>query len=320
MKYHYLRALLFSQFKSASVEQLTGWKEAEIFDSKSAHSPTFEVAMAEHVSIRPGTANHALLTVYSALHCLSEPTLSGKANEILLLSNRRKWTEGDEKTFVEFPYTLNQVDYIRWLALDYWTVTEVVILSLGLRPERQVCDEMERINYRPEMESWLLKEFKLRRKLLVREADRGGLKPLSKGPEACDPLTSFEWLEQSGFPVTPQLFLALKEKRAPKELEEPKDTPTAEHIAENPVEITPNPSNANEDELNPKERTALLKLIHAFSQSRHIRYEVSKPRNGAIKRVHNLVLDAGLDISERTIKKYLRAAHEEAERLKDKNL
>lgn len=320
MKYHYIRALLFSQFKSASVEQLTGWKEAEIFDSKTAHSPTFEVAMSEDVSIRPGTANHALLTLYSALHCLSEPTLSSKTNELLLLSNRKKWTEGDERTLAEFPSSLDRKDYSRWFDVDYWTLTEAVILSLGLRPERMVCDEMELVEYRPDLESWLLKEFKLRRKLLAREADRGGLKPRSKGLEACDPVSSFQWLEENGFPVPVRLFLDLKEKRSLQKGTEPEDPPIPEMVVEVTNEPAVHLADDREVELNPKERTALLKLIYAFSQSRHIRYDISKPRNGAIKRVHAHVLDAGLEISERTIKKYLKAAYEEAESLKDKKL
>ena len=48
-------------------------------------------------------------------------------------------------------------------------------------------------------------------------------------------------------------------------------------------------------------------------------YDEAKPNNGAIGRIENAILDAELKMSRKTIRKYLREAKEEADRIKDKN-
>ncbi|PHS39301.1 MAG: hypothetical protein COA91_06550 [Robiginitomaculum sp.] len=68
-----------------------------------------------------------------------------------------------------------------------------------------------------------------------------------------------------------------------------------------------------------KERSSMLALIHAMGRNKPYSYDLNESSNGAIKRMENAVLDAGLSLSDKTIRKYLREANSEADRLKDKN-
>ncbi len=71
--------------------------------------------------------------------------------------------------------------------------------------------------------------------------------------------------------------------------------------------------------LSKKERTSLLTLIYAMSCKSPFSYDPNDSRNGALKRIENAVINAGLTLSEKTIRKYLQEANSEAKKIQDKN-
>ncbi len=325
MRYHYVRALLFSQFNSKTIESLTGWKEADVGRSNTATVPSFHGALNDGTSLRVGSTNFSALSLYSALVALSDATLSGKVLALEnLISARRK--NNNYKGAVEFPNFLSAADYFYWTDVHTWTLNEGILLSLGLKPEKQICLDFDKISSTPDMESMVLKEFRLRRRLGFREAERGGFNPLLPGTESCVPLLLFNWFEDGGFPVPKDLHDYLKSggKKAlnPEQGMDSKTEFDEEvNLGVTSIDIQKQKPTALPitSPVNPKAQTAMLTIIHAFGQMRQNRYDPDDPRNGAILRIQNAIADAGLEISDRTLKKYLKEAWVEAERLQDKS-
>ena len=73
-------------------------------------------------------------------------------------------------------------------------------------------------------------------------------------------------------------------------------------------------------ELNPKERTSLLQLIHALAIRKPYLFDPTNNRNGAITRIEAALEDAETPMSAKTIRKHLTAARDEVMRIRDKNL
>ncbi|PHS24401.1 MAG: hypothetical protein COA85_08425 [Robiginitomaculum sp.] len=71
--------------------------------------------------------------------------------------------------------------------------------------------------------------------------------------------------------------------------------------------------------LSKKERTSLLTLIYAMGKKPPFSYDPDDSRNGAISRIQSAITEAGLRMSNKTIRKYLREANSEAENIRDKS-
>ncbi|PHR62332.1 MAG: hypothetical protein COA47_04500 [Robiginitomaculum sp.] len=72
--------------------------------------------------------------------------------------------------------------------------------------------------------------------------------------------------------------------------------------------------------LDARERSTMLTLINAMAVRRPFNYNPNETRNGALKRIENATIDAGTELSDTTIRKYLKLATEEAELQKDKKI
>lgn len=73
------------------------------------------------------------------------------------------------------------------------------------------------------------------------------------------------------------------------------------------------------EKIGKKERSSMLALIHGMGSKKPYSYDPNDSQNGAINRIESALIDADVSLSDKTIRKYLREANSEAEKLKDKN-
>ncbi|MBL4616922.1 MAG: hypothetical protein JKY46_04445 [Robiginitomaculum sp.] len=291
MKYFYIRKLLFSLVTEPElVEHATGWKLQECNTQKGLSVLDFSDSMerVEELDWYELADHRVVHFIYGLLDVLDVKTLSQKAEEVKFDS------DGICKPFTtnNIPNFIADESTIYWARKPSWSIDEATLLSMGFIDSDEIFMSVTSIEkYLAYNHSYypILKEFFARKSLFQSAIESGHIGKLNNSIEY------LEWLEKIKMSYPCGLKDSIYEYRGGK--------------SEQPV---------NRD-LNPKECSSLLALIHAMATNKPYSYDPNDSQNGAIKRIKNAVLDAGLSLSDKTIRKYLREANSEAEKSKDKN-
>lgn len=254
-----------------------------------------------------GFSSTDLRAVDAHLGLLNE--LDDESIEMKFVEASSRFSESGPLTKRSVPCGISDADLKDRLKKPKMGRMEATLLSLGFLEPKDGRSDFEEFIYDDRMNNRLsidLQQFPLSLAFIEREEalSRSDLFKIShwkfRGDEA-DTLEIFEWFKRMDFDL-PDRLLALAKKYHSRKTE-------GEHTA----------SDTEERELNPKERSSLLQLIHAIAAQKPYLYDPENVNNGAINRIQNTIQDAGLRMSDKTIRKYLREGVSEADRVKDKN-
>lgn len=181
---------------------------------------------------------------------------------------------------------------------SFWTIDEALAFVIGLTPETDLGYAIEGVakihpktpmfKFYVETKALLLSAITANEVLLVPNTKN------SFSGNLLRPVSFIKWSEKYDIPL-PQTLRKLTLKFQDGDIKEPK----------------PN-------SMNPKTKSSMLQLIHAFGQLRAIGYNPEKPNNLALDRIETALEDCKLSISKKTIRTYMRDAYAEYERQMDK--
>ncbi len=293
MRQYYIREILLKCFDLNLVCFATGWDEEP---NPQPEFPTFDFHHQEHDDWN----QKELLGVqvfFEALSLLDEKSLKLKFNAIKDISYGAK---------VKFPANLDQDDMIYWARKPRWSRAECNLLSIGLKPANPAPIDFDNI-YKfdssavPPIAEYFERHDLFNDAVMVGNVELDDDIYKNDFPPFYDvyPLSFLLWAQKMEFSLPDGLFEMVSRIQGDESLDSPY-------------------SDEPEIEINPKERSSYLTLIHSMGNARQFRYDPQDSRNGAVVRIGNAIADAGLNMSDKTIKKYMKEAAEEAERLKDK--
>ena len=245
---------------------------------------TFEFEFADH---------KATELQYRILESLSEETLKMKAKETRFDGNNYVLSTPN----VLSSYLSNE-ESLFWARKAGWSTVEATFLSLGLIYSEKFLELWDKVNNRF---SYHRKLFPLlaslaERKILIESAVTYG--KIKNG----SPTDYLDWFQKMRFSFPDRLRQLTNEIQG--------EVETEDNISS---------TDQKNAQISPRKLSSLLTLIHAMGSYKGIKYDVDDTRNGAVKRIEQLILDQGLKLSERTIRDTMKEASEEAERLRDKN-
>jgi len=184
----------------------------------------------------------------------------------------------EQERFYNQPYA--DADFSFWSKMPCWNLEEAVALSFGKCPEVVNTVKLEGCGH---TSPFIQKYHRLRD--WVERARR-----TSQLAEPVVPKAFIAWARQNEveFPATLEAAVAAREESAPS---------------------IPASGGRYEDNLHPKERPTVLKLIIAMAVKSY-NYNPSNFRNEAIKRITSHVYDVGLSIDEDTVRNWLKESAE----------
>ena len=182
-------------------------------------------------------------------------------------------------------------DYNWWLKMPYWSIIETMNLVGGLEPRGYLFadtpHEWPEENYLILLEIWPILERH------IETLDAGDI--YSHDSTISTPAIT-DFLLERDIPISEEFRRAIRG-------DEPQSSDDIE-----------------EDEIiNPRKLTGLLTLINALSKAdRSIRYNPENTSNGYQARAQSALADAGLSLSERKVREYLKESEAEVKRQRDK--
>lgn len=212
----------------------------------------------------------------------------------------------------DFPFSLSRDDLRSRLRKPRMNRVEASLLSLGFLLPRSGQSGFDLFIYDNRLADRLsidLTKFPLAQAFIEREGALAASAHFSERHamfrrDEADISKIFQWLEQMEFRLPEQLLELVNHY----------------HVYEPPSasrEIRKVDAD-QDDELNPKERSSLLQIIHALASRKPYYFDETDSRNGSLTRIEAAIADAGLSMSTKTIRKYLRQASQEASRVREK--
>ena len=227
--------------------------------------------------------------------------LSDQSIKLKLDNNPRNNTSGETKV----PSLLSSSDITKIARNKVWTKYEAGFFACGFIISEQIKKDCEKllyplggepsftIGYFPILNAVLEIEKLLLKSDLFPQSQRNFLHDTDDG------LLIMDWFKRLELPLPKGLADKAREFHSNQDIRETTDTPQVKN-------------------LNPKERTSMLKLIYAMAKGK-FNYAEGQSLGPAKNKIHLAILDAGLDMSERTIGDYLKAAQAEADIQREKN-
>ncbi|WP_026942732.1 hypothetical protein [Hellea balneolensis] len=289
MRNQYIRKILYQLVNEPTLIILaTSWDIEEIDDPSTATDPIFlseDDLWDDNVDSMEPADHIATELAYDFLNALSTESLQQKCLEIDEISD----VEWELASVHEIPIALDRKDLKYWGKKFKWSPFESVILSMGFCPQPGLVSRLKNLyEHTAFSRSWypFFLEFSDRYILL----DATGV--FEKNPT---PLELIKWMKKLEL-IIPQKLESCVAYFQGSQSDKTASSPTTTAA---PVER----SSETESIINPKKLSSLLTLIHAMGSNKPYRYDQSDMKNGAIKRIETAIVDSGLDLSERTIKK-----------------
>ena len=196
-------------------------------------------------------------------------------------------------------------DYVKWAKYDYWKNEEACLLIADIEP-----DDYNGLYSFEDMP----KQYKDKLDYILPILDR-----TRKFGAKLNPANLLGIMIEKDLPIPERLLSALDEHMA--RLEEIKNKQSETTVKAKPETIpTVNEVDPLDTELEVSERRGMGRLIYALASSKvGIRYNPESTVNGYMDRIQAALQDVELKLDEKTVRKYLKVAKEELDRVKDQN-
>lgn len=301
------RLLFLLVHRQKTVFRATGWNLRDYSEAMTVSEPRRTTAHGYKSDVSNADIDAA------ELHLKLIQALDEQSSDLKFNDAASNFQSDGPITKRALPLSLSANDIKSWARRQKMNRMEAVLFSLGFLLRDDIKDAFESFVYERRqygtftktLEHYPLIEAYLERDAALGASDVFNDAHMIHRHQTAPSLEFFEWFERMDYPLPDDLLESIRKYHAPSRTTK--------------ADVTDLEANAEIETTNPKTIASLYTMIHAMAAHKPYSFNPDERSGAAQNKIETAIMDAGLNMSPKTIRKHLADAAFAVREIKEKN-